>query len=362
MGVYRRADSSYWWFWLESAPPGKKKVRSAIPIGHTVTERKASRALADEAYHAAMTELGKVRHGLHVDKPAIVFNTFVEWYDAHVIEHHRGAMRERDILKILRATFGEMLLSDITRKRVLEWRTARAAKTSATTSNRELDVLKQLLAAAVPTYLAESPVAKMKRLRGARTETRVLSHKEEARLLKVLSPSDRALIICALDTLMRLSDIVNLRRDQDRGRYLLVVDPKVTPYRVPVSKRLRKALDTLPHAGPFYFPHRRVAANVRDHRGSVRSMLRRACNRAKPKIPYGRRKGGITFHGLRHTGTTRMVDAGVSLRIVQEIGGWKSMRQLERYAHPTEQAKLAAVEQIGSRHVPARGGKKGKVA
>lgn len=344
MGVYRRSDSGFWYLWLETAPAGQQRVKTDVVIGTTPQTLKESRRLAELVYHARMGDLAKLRHGLPVETPEITFDAFADWYDQHVIEHHRGKLREREILKTLRSAFGPRLLSQIDRAAVLEWRSLRAAKTSASTANRELDLLKHLLGSAVPKYLAASPIAKLARLRPKRTETRVLTRVEEARLLKVLAPADRALIICALDTLMRLSDVVNLRRDQDRGSYLLVVDPKVEPYRVPVSKRLRKALDGLPKAGPYYFQHRRQAKNPRDYRGSVQDMLEAACKAAG--IPYGR-GSGITFHALRHTGTTRLVEAGVPLRVVQELGGWKSMRQLERYAHPTDDAKQQAVELIG---------------
>lgn len=38
-----------------------------------------------------------------------------------------------------------------------------------------------------------------------------------------------------------------------------------------------------------------------------------------------------------------MVAAGVSPRAVQEIGGWSSLRMLERYAHPTGDEMARAV-------------------
>ena len=38
---------------------------------------------------------------------------------------------------------------------------------------------------------------------------------------------------------------------------------------------------------------------------------------------------------LRHTGASAMVGAGISLRVVQDIGGWSTLRMLERYAHPS---------------------------
>jgi hypothetical protein len=44
---------------------------------------------------------------------------------------------------------------------------------------------------------------------------------------------------------------------------------------------------------------------------------------------------GVTHHALRHTDASAMVAAGISLRVVQDIGGWSTLRMLERYAHPS---------------------------
>lgn len=331
---------------LERAPTRTRRATDIL-VGVTAESRKASRADALKVYHAEMAALGLRKHGLEPeDKPVSTFRAFAAWYDSQVIAHHRGKIREREILATLLETFGDSLLTAITADAVLEWRTTRAAAASASTANRETSLLKTMLNKAVPTYLDKSPIEGLKALRPVRRETHVLTFEEETKLLKVLEPVDRAIVVCALDTLMRLSDVIGLRRDHDRGSYIIVEDPKVQPYRVPVSKRLRKLLDKLPKAGPYYFPARRYET-ASTQRSVIKNMLARACQKAD--IDYGRAKGGITFHGLRHTGTSRMVDAGVPLRIVQELGGWKSMRQLERYAHPTEAAKVAAVEVIGRR-------------
>ena len=39
-----------------------------------------------------------------------------------------------------------------------------------------------------------------------------------------------------------------------------------------------------------------------------------------------------------------MLAEGISVRVVQEIGGWTSLRMLERYTHQTDAEKLRAVE------------------
>ena len=52
---------------------------------------------------------------------------------------------------------------------------------------------------------------------------------------------------------------------------------------------------------------------------------------------------GVTHHVLRHTGASAMVAAGISLRVVQDIGGWSTLRMLERYAHPSGPEMARAV-------------------
>jgi len=347
MGVFSRPDSPYWWLWIEGT---KQREKTRFLIGQTTAEKKASLAEAEALYHQRMLDVGREAHGLvPARRPTILFSAYAQWYETHVAEHHRGKRREKQIIWTLIAAFGNRDLATITKDAVLTWRSERARATSPSTSNRELAVLKRMLTLAVPKYLEASPLAKLPMLRAPRRDGAVLSREQETALLKELQPADQALVICALDTLMRLSDVVNLRREQDRGTYLLVTDPKVKPYKVPISSRLRAALDGLPKGDPYYFAHRRHKRIDTTH-SIIRNMLTRACTRAG--IPAQRANGGITFHSFRHTGATRMLEAGVPLRVIQEIGGWRTLQQLERYAHVTDTAKVAAVEAIGPMPLP----------
>jgi integrase len=51
----------------------------------------------------------------------------------------------------------------------------------------------------------------------------------------------------------------------------------------------------------------------------------------------------VTHHVLRHTGASEMVAAGISPRVVQDIGGWSTLRMLERYVHPSGAEMTRAV-------------------
>jgi len=53
---------------------------------------------------------------------------------------------------------------------------------------------------------------------------------------------------------------------------------------------------------------------------------------------------GISHHTLRHTGA-----CGVSLRAVQTIGGWSTLRMVERYAH-VDDAELMRAVRVTAQH------------
>ena len=58
------------------------------------------------------------------------------------------------------------------------------------------------------------------------------------------------------------------------------------------------------------------------------------------------RLDGETWHALRHTFASRLVAAGVDLRTVQELGGWKTLSMVQRYAHLSPNHLVAAIEKI----------------
>src|SRR5262249_24460859 len=55
---------------------------------------------------------------------------------------------------------------------------------------------------------------------------------------------------------------------------------------------------------------------------------------------------GYTWHGNRHTFASRLVMAGVDLRAVQELGGWKTLKMVQRYAHLAPEHLHQAVERL----------------
>lgn len=345
MGLYTRPDSPFWWCWLEGAP--RPRVNTKVLIGTDPEQRKANRALAETIYHAQMANRARARFGLPLERPARAFAAHRAWYAAHVSSAKRGTVRERSMLTQLGGTFDHQLLAAIDQEAVREWRTTRLTQVSASTVRREEALLRHLLTTAVPKYLERNPLSGLRGLRVPVPDTRILTREEETRLLEALTDDqDRALVIAALHTLLRLRNAADLTRAQDHGSYLYA-DTKVGAVKVPIASRLRQALDALPANGPAYFPRYAGLSN-----NLVIRMFREACVRAA--VPVWRKTGGVSFHCLRHTGASRMLEAGVDVKTVMEIGGWKNLAVLERYLHPTDARKREAVEAIGRDQPPSR--------
>lgn len=342
MGVYVRPDSQFFWLLLERHHQKPIRERTLIPKdGGSPEQTKELRRQAQEVYALRMTELARRRHKLPVEGGRRTFRQHREWYAEHVSSQKRGTTRELSMLRQLGAFFDARDLAAIDQPLAREWRTVRLKDVSASTVRREEALLKHLLTTAVPRYLDANPLAGLPRLRVAQPDTRVLTVQEEQRLFRALrTAEDRALVLTALDTLLRLRNVADLRRSQDHGT-ALYSDTKVGPVKPPISSRLRKALDRLQNRGAFYFP---TYANQSNN--LVVRMFRQACLRAK--IPVNRKTGGISFHCLRHTGASRMLAAGVDVKTVMEVGGWRSLAVMERYLHPSDERRREAVNTIGA--------------
>lgn len=376
MSVYTRPDSPYYWLFLE---PTKQKENTKIRIGTTRHEKKDSRTIADALYHKRMLELANGVHRATIQP--ITFDAWVTIYDRDHIATHKGRVRERQILPRLRVAFGALLLTEIDRDVVLAWRAKRLTTPtiverfggtngtrrvipppSAATVKREINLLKSILKAAVPKYLTASPIAGVGGLGASQKivvrQKRVMSTDEEAKMLAAFqNPADALVFMIAVDSLLRLSDVIDLRKvDVERGA-LRALDPKNgVEIDVPLSPRVRAAIAALPeNSSAYLFPHRRTAeaddpAEAEAKRvHSYVTLCRRVAHRAG--VDWGKKVGGNTFHwSTRRTGAIRLLRTGTSsdiVSVVQAIGGWVGSEMLlKEYNEVTQDEMRAAIEKL----------------
>jgi integrase len=375
VGVYVRDDSPVYWLLLDgyrtaSGAPLRERTKIRRDA-KTALQRKDNRALAEQEYHARMTALAK---GAPIAAAGKV-PTFAEraaWFTKHQLPHRRGREREAPLIPKLVAVLGRLPISAVTRTAVTElWITprlsmptvikkkkytaGRSVQAGARTVNREVAVIKAIVQSAVPDFLEVSPLYGMPLVPTKTPKRRIMTEDEEARLLAVLAVDDKALFLLGLDSLVRLMDLLDVTRADDRGATLYVADPKAGGgFAVPISTRARQALDahyaeqTLAKDA-YIFGRRRAAKTERDRRSAIRKMLAEACAAATPPIPYGRRAGGLTFHwATRRTGLTRMLTRGVDLGTAQKVGRWKTPGVvLGVYHELVDEAAHAAVNAVG---------------
>ena len=328
MSLYIRKDSKYYWMLLErpELKPIQKSTRVLIDAP-TQGQARDQRALAEQIYTVAMGELAKTGYqALIVDeRPKILFKEFAPWYADNVLVHHRGATKERTTLRMLVTEFGELPLEAIDQTRVQEWLTRRTKRVEASTANRELDDLKLILARAVPKYLAASPLRGMRRLRTIEKEVVILTRDQYGLLLDTCeTKEEEAIVVMAVNTLLRLGSLLQLKWIHDKGTYLDTLNAKVSQVLAAVPSAVREVLDDLPKTGEH------ILANDVGHRGGgptarknyIIRLFDRLCARAG--IAHGRQAHGVTFHSLRHTGASFAMQNGATLAQVMKLGGWKT--------------------------------------
>ncbi len=68
---------------------------------------------------------------------------------------------------------------------------------------------------------------------------------------------------------------------------------------------------------------------------------------------------GLRFHDLRHKWATRHIEAGTDLLALKELGGWKTLEMVQRYAHPSSEYLAAQAKNIDG---PSQASQLGKLA
>ena len=137
----------------------------------------------------------------------------------------------------------------------------------------------------------------------------------------------------------------------DSGRMLLHIHGKghqdrYVPLPAPMLPRLRD--DWRTHRSPEWMvpaPTRRGLRHSLAHHGGpvTRSSLQSALRRAVQKSGIAKHASG---HTLRHSYATHLLEAGVSLRLIQAILGHRSLRTTQIYTHLTEAVQATLTDPL----------------
>lgn len=220
-------------------------------------------------------------------------------------------------------------------------------------------------------YTGENPTRNF--LTGIRLNNRRERYltKEEVHVLleelKKTSQLTYQMSLISLNTGMRFGEIASLRWMHihlDEG-WLHVVDTKNAENRkIPLTAELQSLFkeirsETLTHIDrctktglppirgiepeDLVFP----VASRAVPRNTIRRSVSRTFARTVESLNFNDgitdRRFKIVFHSLRHTAASWMVNAGVSLPVIAEILGHKTLTMTQRYSHINEESKLSAI-------------------
>jgi integrase len=220
----------------------------------------------------------------------------------------------------LEAEFGALPIADLSAFRIDKWKLARRKVIAASTVNRDLNVLKAMLAQAVTWKLRDTnPAAGVKSFKVPQGRVRCLMPDELAHVLTaaradLAAPRLVPAITLAVHTGLRQGNLLRLRWTDlapDHTRLHPAHDKRRAAH-IPLNADVRATLAALPRAGATVldWPWGEPTSHT-----TLYAAFRRTCAAA----------GIIDFrwHDLPHTFASYLVMAGVELRTVQELLGHK---------------------------------------
>jgi integrase len=342
-------------------------TRSIFAPAFTSTKSN-SRTVARAAEHARRRELEQGFNRIEKQRVAQLFSVAAENWLAAKKAHlaPRSVVIEGANLKHLNPFFGKMLLWDIRGEDVARYQAGRLQEGAAPkTVNLEVGTVRAILRKN-RLWFAIQPDVRM--LRASDDVGRAISREEESRLLATCQASrSRSLytaVVIALNTCARYSELRLLKWEQ--------IDFAARTLRVGASKTEAGAGRVLPlndrafavlsfWAGLFpgrepnhcVFPTERygAAGNGFKNPHTYNSDPTKPIGRWKEAWESAKIRAGVQcrFHDLRHTGCTRMLEAGVPFSVMASIMGWSAsttVRMAKRYGHIGQVAQRRAVDAL----------------
>jgi integrase len=272
-----------------------------------------------------------------------------KYFDEHsaINKAKKSHIRDKSLIAHLNEKFGEMYLTDITPAMISEYKVQRRkAGASPSTINYELTLMSHAFNLAIKEWqwVDDNPVKKVEKERVNNAVERWLTLDEEERLLKASPMWLQDIIVFAIHTGLRLSELLDLKWfqiDMNRGTLTIYEQKNKGIDTLPLSETVRMLLKDKSKlyrkSEDYVFPGKV------NQRRDARSLQRSFCGALK--------RAGIKnfrFHDLRHTFATRLVQRGVGIYEVQKLGRWKNTSMIIRYAHHYTESLRSAIEVMDS--------------
>lgn len=258
----------------------------------------------------------------------------------------RNAPAEKYMLRMLTKRLGDFTLAGLSREAVSRFKDDRLAEgLSDATVRNNLHLLSAVIEKAMNDWgydLPFNPVHRVSKPHGDNARDRRLEPGEEESLLAVAAqhsnPLMRPLIILAIETAMRLGELLGLEWDRvnlDKREIYLPKTKNGKIRRVPLSARAIEVLKSIERgASPQVFDS---WAGVTSFQHAWQRLRRKAgCN-------------DLRFHDLRHEAASRFAEGGMDIIRIAAITGHSSLQMLKRYTHFRTSELANELDQISAR-------------
>jgi len=266
------------------------------------------------------------------------FRDFAESYLRKSKTYKRSYKREEIIVKHLVDFFGDKPLGKIKTSDIEEYRINRLNSVTQSSVNRETIVLRHMFNTAINLgKLMQSPMRNIKQYKIQEHSIRVLTKEEETMLLAASCEHLKPIIITALNTGMRLGEILDLRWDNidmDKDIITLTHTKNNRIRYIPINNRLKETLKYVIKVGS----DKVFCDNNGRPMESIKTAFKNAVRRAGIKH--------IRFHDLRHTFATRLIEKNINIVTVKDLLGHADIKTTMRYSHPAPEYKRQAVEAL----------------
>ena len=233
--------------------------------------------------------------------------------------------RERSRLKILKEYFNGSTVNLINASRIALFVDLRLAQgLSSATVVKDINTLSKLLKVAQRdwnVYLPNDPFKHIGKLKQSPSRVRRLSKNEEFILINRSQSNLRNIIIFAIETGMRLGEILFLKWSDINNNLAVLEKTKNGDIRyVPMTKKANQIL-------------MKIQKNKNDDR--VFYFWKTVSGFESSWQKFKKREGlvDLRFHDLRHEAISRMFEKGMSHMEVSAISGHKSLLVLRKYTH-----------------------------
>ena len=333
MGLFKRGPV----WWMSFSHNGQRYRRS------TETE---DRKLAQRIFDKLRGEIAEGNWFEKLPGEGYRFNELMEKYMREHSAVRKAAsshLRDKSLIAHLNPKFSEMYLTDITTAMISEYKAQRRAEgASPRTVNYELTLMSHAFNMAIKEWewVKDNPVSRVKKERLHNTIERWLTSEEEEKLMKASAAWLQEIIVFAIHTGLRLSELLNLKWHQidlDRGTLTIYEQKNRGVDTLPLSITARTLLE---RKSGLHMEHDCHVFQDKDGGRRNTRSLQIAFSRALKRAGIEK----FRFHDLRHTFATRLVQQGVGIYEVQKLGRWKNTCMVMRYAHHNPETLRSSIE------------------